>query len=629
MRGDRRHACAAALAILPLLALQLLLPSAAAASSHFDAVFASTGTTSLEGSSLAASASALSMMGPGTVTLEGEFHDVHMVNAPVEVIRINAPVGQPFSSSSQQPEEIGPELHLGQDLVLHFGVGDETRLLVTSGLEVLAKSPTSISFEGHGAHMAAGTMLSAVLHVNGQPTAPAPGYQLLQASTAMQATGQARLLVAGATVTSGLSSFATGHRLNASRSAIDPVTGSGRYVYDNWILQATTDDIAIDPNGPAVQIASLAASGEWRGTGFWHGVEGHGRYANSTLPDRQETLEVNGALAWHATPADGHEAWSISGEALYVNINTRGVGSAPATLGIAAGGVAALGALALGFRSLCTFILGRSTPKLLKARPLKSKARRQILLAIHAQQPVTLPELVRLTGTSRGALRYHLRILAGSDILQSVVPNGESGRNEAYMLNSSSLMFKTQGIATFLDQPKRELVAGRVLAHVNSSTVRKAVHDFLLRHGPAGYAAIRDHLVSQRLVASWPASTASYQLGELERAGAISSRWANRRKLYAANIDPSASRIQQYRNYFQGQGLLWLLEAFGENARLGFSVIVTKAAAQKPPLGRREILRRLQELVGLAVLQHDALDDSYLLEGHLQHVVPKVQGKPS
>jgi predicted transcriptional regulator len=417
----------------------------------------------------------------------------------------------------------------------------------------------------------------------------------------------------------------TGRELNVSRSVIDPVTRSGRYAYDNRFLEVRGESMQLVSADLAATVSARKMDGHLDGHGSWHGIEGSSTLANSTLPPAQDALDTAGSFEVHAASDARGTAWRVQGEASTLSVDLVAWLKPSAIAGGTAVGVGLL-AFLLGtqLRSAITFVLGRTTPGILRARPLDSRTRKTILQAIHEQQPITLVHLQERTGLARGTLRYHLRVLSSCELLQVLPPSDGVERNMTYMLNSNSLLFDTQGIA----EPAQDAAAikpGKVLAAVNSSPIRRAIYDFLLDHGPADFDAIRAHILFRGLAVSWPQSTASHQLRQLEEARAVVATWQNRRKVYAANLDPQDARVGQYTHYLQSNGVAWLAKRLHTEGPLTLDELW--ATSPKTGSSRRELRHQLEQLAATVLLAYDPATKKYRLERTLDSLVPHILGR--
>lgn len=629
-------------AIILLCGMAAASAAAAERSERFSATFSTTGTTRLEGQlDLDWQAAGLSVRQAetgdvGQLMIRGDRLTAKVVNIPQERIVANPPVLQRMNFELPGPEEDGPSQVVTGDIHVSFDSSNpqqEVRVVPTQTQSFVLQDLRSVGLQvapaGSYPPDNVNSSFSAAQHIDGVVSHPLPPFfqASIEGGSVANTTGSMVVFVAGPTVVlPDGTKVHTGRELNLSRSAVDPMTKSGRYVYDNRILVIRGDAVQLAPAGVGMSISARKADGHLEGRGAWHGLKGESNLANSTLPAAQDTLNAAGSFEVHAWSSSHATEWQVEGVASSLLVNLVPLLQQPAALvGGAAVGLTLL-ALLLGeqLRSGLTFVLGRSTPGILKARPLKSRTRRAILEIIHEHQPVTFAHLQEATGYARGTLRYHLRVLSSCELLQALLPTDQAKKNITYALNSNSLLFKTEGIGTLPGKEvSKDLRPGKVLACINSSPVRRAIYDHLLEHGEADLDAIRSHVLGRGLASSWPRSTASHQLRVLENARAIVSIRRNRKKVYAANLDPKDARARQYAHYLESHGFAWLAERLHANGSMTLEELWS-AQENSNPGSRQQLRHDLEHLTAAAFISYDATTRRYRLERPLASLAPQI-----
>ncbi len=388
----------------------------------------------------------------------------------------------------------------------------------------------------------------------------------------------------------------TGTFLNTQKSTIDPLTGTGRYVYDNLLLMLQFDSakVAVGP-GSAWVFESTQQRGMIQGEATWRNVNVAVDAGGEPLPQQQHILTLQGGIQFESRLQDGRTVWAIEGEATGIFVDTVALIEG-AVLGVTTLGVlAAILLLTEVGRGLLTALIGRSTPKLVKADAYASATRRRIMQEIHARQPIRQHDLVHALGLAKSTVAYHLRILMAHDILQAA--SSGDRRGHAYMLNSGSLMFKMDGLASISNkcESKVQLTPGRVLAVANGNPIRRRVFETILAHGPLSFAEIVQKFKEQGTPLT--RSTGNRHLLQLERIHAIRSHWVAGCKIYQPNLDLRNVKSEQYRLYFEMNGLTKLMAALSKHGSCSPDQL-----AQMLHVGPRQIRSTLHQLKGIGVV---------------------------
>ncbi len=417
-----------------------------------------------------------------------------------------------------------------------------------------------------------------------------------------------------------------GRSLNLSQSIIDPITGTGRYVYNNWMLLVTGGQTDIATTGIGWNLATTQVRGGLDGTARWQGIVGAVAINGTRTTQDPETLEIEGALQIHSKLQAQKTHWSVQGQAVRVELNNEPFWQSPTAivgLGLLATALALLGSGIL--RGLTTFVLGRSTPTIARAE-LDSPGRRRILQAIHEHQPVRPADLSRITGLPRGTLRYHLRVLDAFEVLQTHIPPGASARSATLMLNSGSHTFLTAGIASLLsgapDTETDSVRADEALSVAHGHPLRRALYEALRDDGPADFQELRKRLRDRGTEPDLQQGKAGYHLGKLCAAGAAVHKWLDGCKVYEANLDPTAVKAEQYRRYLGQQGALALIQQCSSGT-LARSHILDQL--QQHHRNRRKARAILRELVAVAILEPTAAPNQYRLTPPLQAIAPTLK----
>lgn len=535
---------------------------------------------SLAGPALVADADEVRKRG---LLLEGA-QTARLVNAPLEVFVVRGPTGGLVNASRAAAQHVVTQTDV-QGIVSFISAGEGPALYRVLG--PLGRELTLQVEEANAVHLTApalldrrpnGGFLGHAPKVDGQPIGSSAPVMMGQAPGITSwhlEDGYAAVLFDGEfRVGSGAAApvWKTGRFLNESASTFDPVTGTGRYVYDHLVLLVESPDGRVQTPG-GWGLAATRLQGHLDGEAAWAGVDAKLTADGEPLPYDPELLLLRGRLALEANVQGSEVSWFVEGPVEFLAADgvpwiERGPGAALAAT--------TLLALALSLftdlgRSLLTFVVGSHTPKLLKAKPLGNDLRRQMLRVIHEQQPIRQTDLVTATGASKTTVAYHLRILLAHDLLQTELDRGVGQRNTTFMLNSNSMHFITAGVADFLGatptaqaRTAPNVVASRALAAVNSNPLRRAMFDALREHGPMDFAALRDRLVASGAVEKLPQSSASHHLQQLVTAGALAESRVDRRKIYAANVDPSMVRAEQYRRFLEQEDALELVESLVE-----------------------------------------------------------------
>lgn len=589
-----------------LLALALLSPTVLGQTAVQDD-FSSSGSTHFAGQlDLRWDVAVVSLpaVGEREVHLNVTGAEVSLVNVPVQRIDVVVPGVDRSRFTRSEPEEVG---RLGTyNGIVHVSLdprdgdarlvcpGTFWPLRLEGGEAVVEPAGTLINNDASSRYRTART-------VHGiQATPAAPHNVATVDGPALQDVGGCDLVVTGGTV------LLPGedrprplpYELNETRSRYDATTGTGSYVYDNWFLVLRVAAGTLEAPGPWT-LAARSVEGSVEGLVALHGPTGP-VWLNETRHD-PSVLQMEGTFAVSGALSGEQTHWRITGDAegFYVDMEPVWVREHAAVVTV--GAVGALAALLLGLRGLGTFLLGRAMPAGLRVQPLRSKNRRRVLEAVHRRQPVRLPDLQDATGLSRGALRYHLRILVASHILQSHVP--DSRRNVTYMLNSGSLMFPAPPPASQrprADDPGADSMAA-TLSVGTSHPVRREVLGFLGSCGPADADSLRGHLAS---LGRAPArSTVSYHLNLLEEAGLVQVRQVHRRKVYRLAVEPQAVQAEQYARFLRQERALPLVALLAQKGR----VTADEACASLRGAGMAgsPAARLVDRLLGLAVLESD------------------------
>lgn len=409
-----------------------------------------------------------------------------------------------------------------------------------------------------------------------------------------------------------------GRFLNATASVIDPATGSGRYVFDHYVVVVHGRGASVDldaTDGAAWTAAATALSGTLDGDIAWTGVEADVRSRGERLPSDPSLFQLRGQLHLQATFADA-DVWQVEGQATFINVDGSAVPLPVAATAAAGAGVLAglLLFLSEPGRALLGLVLGRHAPRLVKAAPLGSPSRQRILRAIHTSQPVRIPELRAATGLTKTALAYHLRILLAYEVIQQT--KGDSGRNTAFMLNSGSLAFRVFGDGDDAPADDEGFLASEALAAVNGHPVRQSIHAIVQEKGPLDFEGINRERVT-RGEAPLVQSSATHHLQLLEKASALRSRRDGRRKVYEAAIDAREARVEQYRRFLGQVRATALVQALAAGPATAQDVL----ARMGPAAGRRE-RRTLERLAALGLVEFDPSRRTYHLAGFLSPLVP-------
>ena len=325
-------------------------------------------------------------------------------------------------------------------------------------------------------------------------------------------------------------------------------------------------------------------------------AQGQGTLDGTALRPGIQMIQVAGTIQVEAAYGSSPARWHLDGFAAFLAVNAETVAGSRFGAGLAAVGVFAV--LALFLKSIVTLVLGRSTPRLVKVRVLPNRARQAILSAIHQKQPITLVELRSATQISRGALRYHLRILNAHGLIDAVLPPGHERRNQSFMLNSGSLKFGVtdEGIHK----------ADQVLSFVNANPIRQAIVALLQSGRELGIDELRQGLIQSGRVVAWPPSSASYHLNGLRSAGAIVERQVGTKKFYRTAIDLRRLRQEQYRRFLDGHGLTATMTVVSTRGPICLQDV---ASALRLPITQAKSL--LEQLRAFALVHYDSRSGAY------------------
>ncbi len=389
----------------------------------------------------------------------------------------------------------------------------------------------------------------------------------------------------------------TGTFLNHQKSIIDPVTGNGLYVYDNLVLAIEFQTAQIHVSqGPGWSLASTTMSGSVDGEATWRDVATAIEAGGQELPRDQHILTMQGTIGFNATLQGSRTVWDVEGTAATILVDTIPILDAT-IIGATTAGLLALLLLALTEpgRNLLATLIGRVTPRLVKAQPLGNSNRRKLMQIIHEHQPLRQKDLVARSGLAKTTVAYHLRVLLAHDILQTAWSGDQRG--SAYMLNSGSLMFQSRALCEEHtdSEPEAGLRPGEVLAVVNGHPLRRDFFAAIQEHGPLDLPTLQRHMAHRH--SPIPASTASRHLIHLEKIRAIHSQTKDRRKIYQANIDPAQARREQYLRYLEHHGLTTLVETLARDGPCAPQELAETLGA-----GPRIVFRSLRKLVGLGLV---------------------------
>ncbi len=616
-------------ALAGLLAVMLFVFPSIVAAEPVAGTFQASGTTALDGPHNLAWDTVGASLRPqdgreGTAEVQLEQARVQWVNLPRIVTLVHGPGASEYSHSTNGDLEVVHDQVVTGRLVVALDAGNEEVRLLPQGNAL--RIPTTATLAT--IHPAGSTLLpppnsTAEGRANVLGTDirfPPPHTHALAHDASLEQTRMDLFVPAGTIWLPGEDApREAGRNLNASRSLIDPTTGSGRYVYDNWVLLVTSGRTDVTSDGLDWHLAATRVQGTLDGTARWQGIVGAVAVNGTRTADDPETLEVQGDLRISSNLRSAPIRWNLGGEAVRVGLDNEPFWQSTATVA-GLGALTALGLLAIALRGMATVVLGRSTPGLLKAS-LDSPSRRRILQAIHAHQPVRPADLPRLTGMTRSTLRYHLRVLDAHDVLQAHVPAGESRRVATLMLNSGSHAFHTTGTATLVEDVPGTVRADEALGTAHGHPLRRALCDALLEHGPGDFQTLRDRLRAAGVEADLQQRTASYHLIKLCKAGAIASKWMDGRKVNEANLDPTAVRAEQYRRYLHQQGALDLVQALTSQSMPRDDVL---HHLQQRHHSRRTASRVLADLVAVAILEPTS-SNRYRLSPPLRTVAPTLR----
>lgn len=380
-----------------------------------------------------------------------------------------------------------------------------------------------------------------------------------------------------------------GRHLNTELSRRDPATNSSIDVYDSTVL--VIESARLDLGGLAAwQLAATGLDGTFDGRAVWHGVTGTVRM-QANVAENPEVLELHGRfdLSGEIVSRQGG-AWSVRGEADRVAVDLEPVLAVDVEAVVGSLTVMGIlvGALVYG-RELLAFAVGRLT------EPLTSRTRRDILKVVHERQPVGLPELREATGLARSTLRYHLRVMESAQVLQALGHAGR-GRNNTYVLNSGSLMFRSD----LLDAGTSDgVVVGDALSAASTHPVRRALYRHLVHSGPSNLDRLQSVAAEARGGSIAP-STISYHLRILTQAGLVWCNWQNGRKRYGACIDDAEARRHQYRLFLGRRDWKDAINALLPGPLPEQQVVDTLVRGGHSPRRARDAVR---SLCGLAVLE--------------------------
>jgi DNA-binding transcriptional ArsR family regulator len=391
-----------------------------------------------------------------------------------------------------------------------------------------------------------------------------------------------------------------GHGLNESRTLVDPVTGSGRLIYDTWFvhLSCSHATVALTPSFP-LDVRTRSLQGVMAGDFQWNGVQSNLSLGGAPLQPESHILQVFGDVRFEGH-VEGHTMeWALQGEVDAVQVDTL-----PVTWHVVAagGGIALLSLLGRyvvqAVRAGVTIVLGRATPSLVKADVLASRSRTTILRAIHEQQLVTVADLVRSTGLSRSSVRYHIRILLAHEILQEHTAASRK-KLGAYALNSQSLHVP-------LDTHPESGTFAAAETSPSAAEASTAIHTHSLRTSifavirDQGYASMQDlqRSLRQHVGRGVARRTIGDHVAHLKAAGAIESSRRGRRLVYRARLDPEQIRIQQYRRFLRAVRLSEPMEILWRHAPLDAQAMEAEFSKhlRRGKRATKSIIKRLQAL---------------------------------
>ncbi len=574
--------------------------------------------------------------------LEGDNMIARLINAPLEIVSVRTPAGTLVNTTragdqttlAEQPvpgaASLLPNTVAAGQPALHRVLGAagaelEFQINEASSLHLAPPAPLDPQTDGG--------VLGHVTNVGGHPL----GNQRLSMRTSMPGTESwtlesryAAILLGGEVrlgTGDGAPTWKTGRFLNHNASTYDPVTGTGRYVYDYHVLVIEADRGHAWAAG-GLNIAATRVNGQLNGQAAWAGVDADLLADGERLPYDPELLLLGGNLVLQASIQDRHGSWYVEGPVHLLAADGVTWFQAPQAVALALTTALALflSLLTDAGRSLLTFLVGRSTPGLVKAKPLDNQLRRQMLRVIHERQPIRQTDLIDATGASKTTVAYHLRILLAHDILQTELDKAAGQRNTTFMLNSNSMHFVTQGVASFLgikdpaDAEPTDVVASRALAAINSSPLRRAMFKVLQENGPLDFASLKEKLLAGGQIEKLPQSSASHHLQQLVAAGALGERRVNRRKVYAVNINPDAVRATQYKRFLQQEDALDVvacLQAHGPATREELRQRFTEQGL--PPRKAASRVTKARQLARMHILHLDQ-DGRYQPAAFLKNV---------
>lgn len=576
--------------LIPLFLVACLLTPAGASAAELDSAFVTAGATTFHGPhELEWRLAAASLGTGGSAVLRAQGIDIQLVNTPFERTVVPRPGTHPITMGGYAQEE--SLLAWPSVAEVRFEVGDGLlrALPGDDGLEGDSRGDAlDLAHPGTNSLEASGSPYFLLSQVGGKRTSPArePPFTdvtLTDGTLGVTLGGDHVLFSGGTAYVEGAAVELPRMRLNETASTYDPVTGAGKYVYDNHHMVIEVRDGRLHGEGPWA-LAAHSLAGSLHGRATWFGVEGDIQAGDDFATD-PTVLEVDGNLTMAADLADTTGRWQVEGETTSVRADLMSIGAAvPVAVG-------SLGVLALlvslvtaAGRSVVTFLLGRWTPSGVQATPLESRARRNILAAIHAHQPVRMGDLQDLTGLSRGSLRYHLRILEVTRILQHDDSGGP--RQKAFMLNSGSLRFAID--------PCEDALAAGALSSAATHPVRTTVYESLLREGSQDQAALLDAL--HRAGRPVARSTLSHHLSRMVASGLLSSSWQGGRKVYDTLLRPESARAEQYRRYLGSEGLMAPVEHVLGGTTKRTALIASLESDGVSPKRARSMVGRLEAL---------------------------------
>jgi DNA-binding transcriptional ArsR family regulator len=371
----------------------------------------------------------------------------------------------------------------------------------------------------------------------------------------------------------------------------DPATGSRFESQARHVAVLQLSESTVNVGTPAAWSAiAKRAIAHVEGEIVWTGATSQLMAGSNPVPPDDDILHVKGTVNVGARLDEESHVWQVDGDAQFVGVNgVPVVGALVQGVGVAAGAIALVAAVLFAAgRDLITFVVGRSTPRLVKARPLGNGTRRGIMREIHRTQAITAPQLALRLDKSPATIRYHLRILESFDFLDCSGRDG-ARRDRIYFLNSGS--FGAPSDYAPGSRGRRAVVA------IASHPARRALFEAVARQPGATYAAL-EALIAKADGTAPSRSTASDHLRFLVDAGAINEERQGRWKTYWPRIQMTQLRMTQYEQYLRHerlQGLFSRLAAGDMRSEDAIVLVCQEMGAVANPRRARERIQRAVE----------------------------------